>query len=510
MQVLESMSVANNKVSRVFTTTYSNGRLQEIEIQVLLRSGLSRFDIIGLPQNIIREGKDRILSSLSSVGLELPNNKILVSLNPADLPKEGSHFDLPILVGILQCMGVFGPDEPSKDFYWGELKLDGSLRNFPEVLAHALYAENHKADHLIVPHRFRTSSEDTFNSLLKTPTQRLRHVSELFQENSWEISTDALLPFENKEILARWVATTPQDNQFERLHKSKEDLELWGCLAVGKLNALFEGPPGTGKSSWCHTYREFQLPILHHQWRERFLYQPQASQKCLQLETICEAPFQAPHHHSSVAAIVGGGSGQIVSGAISRAHLGTLFLDEFNEFPRNVVEALREPLETKKITIARRGLEETFKADVQVLAAMNPCACGYYRSKRFCTCTPHQFSRFQNKISGPIRDRFHFNLWWDKKESPATKIKLQEFRKRILEAFLHPDPRVDADFIPKFQNFRLEKKWIESLKTYARWHKVSKITLDTVDHYKQFREQWEKGDEERKPDTVNRGSRARA
>jgi len=485
-----SYKPAHCTLSSTRTTCFSDGKIQLIKVQVLIRSGIPRFDIIGLPQSMIREGKDRILSSLSSLGIELPAQKVLVSLIPGDLPKEGTHFDLPILAGILAALGLLARHD-EQCFYWGEVGLDGSVQPLNDPLAHILYANQFNPSDLITGlGKIDFSFVDQF---LKTHPKGIKHVQEILLEATPPANNYASAPVMRTDeavelaIHDLWIKEIPADSRWNSLRGSPEQFLFWILVMLGRHHILLEGSPGVGKSSWCLAVDELQLPLTRHRLAERLRHHSFVSSRIRKVSDLFSPPFEAPHHSSSRAAIVGGGSGAIEVGALSRSEGGILFLDEFNEFSRDVLESLREPLETKSITIARRGIAEQLPADIQLLCAMNPCKCGNFRSKKLCTCTTNEFQRYQTRISGPLKDRFHACCWWEFIEEKIPKeFHLQKLRTRIVECNRNRKPNLGQILPPLRLKPRRQKRWLEFFGSWCKWFGISDPENRDADEFNNF------------------------
>lgn len=446
--------------AQAWTTCYTSDGLQEIEIQVLLRKGLPRFDIIGLPQNMVREGKDRILASLHQVGIELPNQKVLVYLKPGDLSKEGSHLDLGIFHAILQVLGHI-PLIEKKYFFWGELELNGKIRATESILGHVLLAQESQAHSI-----FFSNPKNNLEKILpflKSKVHFCENAAELLEPNEAyqiEVSSDSSQSsWPDPKLQTRW----------NKMRGSHDQFLFWSLASLGRWNVLLNGSPGVGKSSWCHALQELQRPLTPKFWSEKFKYSSPAETKNLEFKDLSQRGFEAPHHTSSAASIVGGGHRQIYAGAISRAHRGILFLDELPEFQRNVLEALREPLEEKKLCIHRQGGKKSFPADIQLLAAMNPCRCGKHGSKKACVCSSSQFYTYQSRLSEPLLERFHRVLWWNFKDEPqAPEFEFQKICERLLWAEENR-PQLQKIDLSAFRNARQQRLWIEMLLTWCKF-----------------------------------------
>lgn len=463
-----------------------------VEVQVLIRKGLQRFDIIGLPQNMIREGKDRIYAALSGLDIKLPTEKILVNLNPGDIPKEGSHFDLPIIAGILKCIGHLVTDSQPA-FYWGEVQLDGQIRPVEELLPHLLFAnaQFRSCSGLVANFELSESVASYLNTIFMR-AKKITDILELTDEGPHSSSpSDSEL---QKRSHQSWLNQSCNHSLWQQLKGSKAQHLVW-CLAVlGKQNVLMAGPPGCGKSSWCLATREIQAPLNKDQWLEKLrLHQGQS--RIRSIPDLIQAPFESPHHSASKEAILGGGSKGIQMGSITRAHNCILFLDEFLEFKRDVLESLREPLESKTITIARQGQILQLPAKISLFAAMNPCPCANFRSKKRCDCSPTQLISYQRKISEALKDRFHWKLFWeyvDKKKEASMSIR--QIREQMLSALSQPKPKLGHVYIPRNLSPRKQKLWLQKLTTWAKWHHISEVSAADVRCFNDFCAEIEDGD----------------
>lgn len=416
---------------------------------------------------MIREGRDRILSALAHLGIELPSQKILVSLHPGSLPKEGSHFDLPILYGILKSLGIL-PDREEKIFSWGELSLNGKIRSLPFAASHWLFAANLQARHLL-------SANDQAEICSLQPFLRCALVQIQSVSNILEIEKCPPEPTSQKNevevdhyVENLWL--NENSEEWDRLKGTEEQFLIWTLSALGRLHTLVQGPPGAGKSTWAAATRILQKPLARKDWSLPW----EMETKKAPLD-FARRPFIAPHHTASKISIIGGGSGTILPGALSRAHRGILFLDEIAEFSRDILESLREPLEQKTISISRKGIQKTLPCDTQIIGALNPCRCGGKGSAHNCVCPPRIDQIYQARISAPLRERFHFDFWWKFiDQEPLKAYRAASIKKRFLEIESESLPQLAGLRIPQFRSPRKQQRWLDHFVTWCRFFGISK------------------------------------
>lgn len=391
---------------------YSRAKLgihaPQVTVEVHLSQGLPSLSIVGLPEAAVKESKDRVRSAILNSFLEFPAQRITVNLAPADLPKEGGRYDMAIALGILAASGQIPMEPLVHHEFLGELALSGELRAVDGALPAALASAEAKR-HLL------TSSTSAQEAAL------CRHASVLSADNLLQVCAHlhgrALLHPVEAPIHSVMDESTGLDmRDVKGQAQAKRALEV---AAAGGHNLLLYGPPGTGK-----TMLASRLPGLLPPLNERevldvaAIYSVASHQR---QQPLRERPFRAPHHTSSAIALVGGGS-HPKPGEISLAHAGVLFLDELPEFSRHVLEVLREPLESGEVRISRVRHQTSFPARFQLIAAMNPCPCGYHGSDPGrCRCTPDQVKRYRNKISGPLLDRIDMHV-------PVRSIKTGELQ----------------------------------------------------------------------------------
>ena len=383
-------------VALVSTVAYLGLEARTVEVQCQIAPGLPRFNVVGLPDKAVNESRERVVAALAAMGLSLPPKRITINLSPADLPKEGSHYDLPIALALLAAMGVTDAEQMADWIAVGELALDGRVAPTPGVLLAAIHASTNDKG-LICP--AAQGAEARWASgipVLAAPdlVSLLNHLKGV-----------QVLPVpEPGEAAPR--SRGPDLAQVKGQEVAKRALEI---AAAGGHNLLLVGPPGAGKSLMAAC-----LPgILPELTPAEALEVSMVASVAGTLEDgriSRERPFRSPHHSASMAALTGGGL-KVRPGEVSLAHLGVLFLDELPEFQRAVLDSLRQPLETGEVTVARANAHVTFPARVQLIAAMNPCRCGHLGDPALaCSRAPRCAADYQSKVSAPLLDRIALAL----------------------------------------------------------------------------------------------------
>lgn len=393
-------------VAQIQTIAFKGIDAIDITLQLVIASGMPAFHIVGLPDKAVGESRERVRAAIASLGLTIPNKRITVNLSPADIIKEGSHYDLPLALALLCAMGIID-QELLNDFYvLGELSLDSNINAVAGVLLAAIHA-NHHDKGLICP--AKCGGEAHLSGL-----DRIIAIDNLSN----------LLKFFNNEytppaIMKPNIASHEYAHDFSLVRGQESAKRAFEICAAGGHNLLLCGPPGAGKSLLSSCLPSIMPPMSHQQALEVTLLHS-LSGNLINAPIQQQRPFRSPHHTSSTIAMSGGGS-RIVPGEISLAHHGVLFLDELPEFSRATLEVLRQPLETGSISIARANQHVTYPAHIQLIAAMNPCRCGYLGdASRACHRAPKCGLDYQSKISGPLLDRF--DLYLDVQAVPAQDL----------------------------------------------------------------------------------------
>lgn len=370
-----------------------------IEVEADSSQGLPSLQIVGLGSKAIDEAKERVRSAIKHSLLDFPAKKLTINLAPAELPKDGTHYDLPIALAILVTSGQLLSSEVADALFAGELALDGSIRPIRSVVSLAETAKKHGVTNLYLP------KANVSQALLVSGVTiyGVSSVKELFLHLKQE---QRLSPEQPRQHLTH----KPLESEFvlDDIHGQDLPKRALTIAAAGHHNIILSGPPGAGKTMLAKTARSLLPPLTDDEQL--------SVTKIFSLsgetvdEIITKRPFRSPHHTASRISLIGGGT-KPKPGEISLAHLGVLFLDELPEYPRATLEALRQPLEDKQITIARAGGVGTYPADFMLVATMNPCPCGYFGDTvKECSCSSSQILNYQKRLSGPLLDRIDLQV----------------------------------------------------------------------------------------------------
>jgi magnesium chelatase family protein len=484
--------VIRMSLSVLYSRALTGVRATLVTVEAHLAGGLPAFTIVGLPETEVRESRDRVRAAILNANFEFPARRITVNLAPADLPKEGGRFDLPIALGILAASGQVPAADLARFEFSGELALNGELREITGVLPMVLAAAR-EGRSFVLPHggaALAALVEDAQAHPARTLLQVCAHLSGA--ESLPLIVGGGDFP----------AATPPADApDFAEVRGQRHAKRALEVAAAGGHSVLMMGPPGAGKSMLATRLPYLMPPLTEAEGLETAAVRSLTSAG-FKAEQWRLRPYRSPHHSASAAALVGGGTNPR-PGEISLAHNGVLFLDELPEFDRGVLETLREPLESGEITISRAARQADFPARFQLVAAMNPCPCGYLgHPQTACRCTPANIARYRGRISGPLIDRIDIQIevpaipgdeLLDKTTTaaaePSAEVRaraaaareFQRQRQGRLNARLSPR-EVDRYCVPEEAATRFLRGTMSQLNLSARaYHRVLKVARTIAD-----------------------------
>jgi len=387
---------------KVFSAANLGLETIKVDVEVnLANRGLPGFEIVGLPDKAVEESKERVRAAIVSSGVEFPMKKITVNLAPADIPKEGSFYDLPIAIGILKSVLQFSL--PEKSLFFGELSLDGSLRHTKGAFLLALFARESGFENLFVP-------KDSANEAAVIKGIKVYPAENLFQLVSHFLDRKLIEPAVYKKDAVKDRFSAPAEFDMREILGQEQAKRAMEIAASGSHNIIMIGSPGSGKTMLARALPGILPPLSEEESLEVTKLYSASGNIPPGGSLVISRQFRAPHHTASLVGLVGGGTNPH-PGEISLAHRGVLFLDEFNEFPRSVMEAMRQPLEDGYLTISRSKERVRYPADFMLVASANPCPCGYLNHpKKNCICSSRQVRKYQKRISGPILDRIDLHV----------------------------------------------------------------------------------------------------
>lgn len=415
-----------------------------VEVEVDISPGLPFFATVGLPEAAVKESKERVRTAVSNSGYMFPDDRITVNLAPADIKKEGTGFDLPMALGIIGATRLISQEILSRYFVLGELSLDGQVKPVKGSLPMAIAAKQAGAQGIIVPYENRREAS-VVDGISVLPVKTLNQVVDFFRgfTEIEPVKTDVSAIFEGK---ARYETDFSEVMGQEHVKRALE------VGAAGGHNIVMIGPPGSGKTMLAKRIPSILPPITFDEAIETTKIFSVVGMLEKDQALVTRRPFRSPHHTISDAGLIGGGHIPR-PGEVSLAHNGVLFLDELSEFKKNVLEVLRQPVEDMKVTISRATTSITYPSSFMLVAAMNPCPCGYHGDpKHECNCTHQQIVRYRSKISGPLLDRIDIHV-----EVPAVPYR-DLMGKVPAEPSAHIRKRVSAS--RKIQSRRFAKTQI--------------------------------------------------
>ncbi|MBS1643431.1 MAG: YifB family Mg chelatase-like AAA ATPase [Bacteroidetes bacterium] len=388
---------------KVFGSAVYGVDAMTITMEVDASDGVPNYYIVGLPDKAVSESLDRIRTAMRNSRIERPRAKVLINMSPADIKKEGAAYDLPIAVGLMAAANAIPVEEIGQYIIMGELGLDGLLQPIKGALPIAINARSEKFKGLILP-LANAREAALVNNLEVYGMERISDIADFFN------GTRSFQPTQVNTREEFYEAQTHFEIDFNDVRGQENVKRALEITAAGGHNAILIGPPGAGKTMLAKRLPTILPPITLQEALETTKIHSVAGKLSSNASLVAQRPFRSPHHTISDVALVGGG-GNPQPGEISLAHNGVLFLDELPEFKRTVLEVMRQPMEERRVSIARAKVSIDFPASFMLIASMNPCPCGYYNHpEKECTCSPQMVQRYLNKISGPLLDRIDLHV----------------------------------------------------------------------------------------------------